>query len=427
MNQPKARSVSQLLLTAPFAGLTAAFVLLSGIPAMAAPPTTVYAGGIDGVIRSTDGGLTWTTLLPNVSIAALAIDPLNPEVIYAVETTAVYKTVNGGTNWTKETSGLTSPILTSIAIDPINPNTIYVGAGLFFPGGIFKSTDAGVHWTAINNGLGCFPNEPPPCSLSVRSLAIDPLNHNIIYATGDTGFQSAKSTNGGASWSSLLNAPGFGFVIAVNPVQDSTVFIDGPFGLYESSNAGSTWGNTPLSSLSFFSQSMALDPTNAATMYIGLGDCVGCASTVYRSTDTGAQFTAVGALSTTPGAEGVRALTVDPADPTTLYAAGVTGVWQSANSGTTWKLVDATHELSAVVMAPNALQAGTFDVFETAAQAAIAVAEDFKGNPTIACGILKDSLLPIPGLVQFGLLSSTQGQALTLQIQTAETSIPCSN
>jgi hypothetical protein len=76
-------------------------------------------------------------------------------------------------------------------------------------------------------------------------------------------------------------------------------------------------------------------------------------------------------------------------------------------------------------VAPNARQAGFFNVFETVAQATIAVAEDFKGNPTIACGILKDSLNPIPGLVQAGLLSSGQGQALALQIQAAEASIPC--
>jgi hypothetical protein len=53
------------------------------------------------------------------------------------------------------------------------------------------------------------------------------------------------------------------------------------------------------------------------------------------------------------------------------------------------------------------------------------LANDFKNNPTIASGILKDSLLPVPGLVQAGLLSSTQGQALTLQIQTAEASLSC--
>jgi hypothetical protein len=128
----------------------------------------------------------------------------------------------------------------------------------------------------------------------------------------------------------------------------------------------------------------------------------------------------------TPGAESVRALAVDPATPTTLYAAGQTGVWQSTNSGSTWTEVDTTgNAWSALAMAPNAEQAATFQVFETAAQAAIALAQDFKADPALACGILKDTLLPIPGLVQTGLLSSTQGQALTLQLQTAEASMSC--
>ena len=95
MNRPQTGSVSRfigsrvsasykLLSTAPFAGLTAAMVLLSGIPAMAAPPTTVYAGGAGGVYRSTDGGSTWSNLTSAFTPTALAIDPLNPDVIYAV-------------------------------------------------------------------------------------------------------------------------------------------------------------------------------------------------------------------------------------------------------------------------------------------------------------------------------------------------------
>jgi photosystem II stability/assembly factor-like uncharacterized protein len=431
MNQPKSRTASQLLLTAPFARLTAALVLLSGIPAMAAPPTTVYAGGSGGVYRSTDGGITWTNLLSGVEVGAIAIDPLNPEVIYAGSNSAVYKTTNGGADWTRETNGLSgATIITTLQIDPANPNTVYVGAGDFAPGGVYKSTDRGVNWTTMDNGLTCFGDG---CVLSVLSLSLDTLNPNTIYAGGNTGLNSSKTTNGAASWTSV-NFPGaFALTSAINPVNDQIVFMAGPFGMYYSLNGATTWNDTNLLGLSYFIQSMTIDPNTPSTMYAGAGGCTTlgppaqCNSTIYQSTNTGVNWTAIGALLPPTSGEQVRSLVVDPADSSTLYAAGVMGIWQSTNSGLTWTLVDPiTGGASAVAMAPNARQTATFNVLETVAQALIALAEDFKRDPTIACGILKDYLKALPGLVQAGLLSSTQSQALTLQIQNAEASIPCS-
>jgi photosystem II stability/assembly factor-like uncharacterized protein len=385
MDQPKARITSQMLPTAPFAGLTAAIALLSAIPAMGAAPTAVYAGGSNGVSVSTNGGANWSSLLSGVTVTALAIDPLNPEIIYAGTSMAVYKTTDGGTHWTKETNGLSSvAVLTVLQIDPANPNIIYAGSGgAAFGSGVFKSTDGGVNWTAENTGLVI---SSPGGIPSVQGLALDPLSPNTLYLAGVTGLQAAKTTNGAANWSTLPVPVQLTFMPAIHPVNDSIVFMAGPFGLVKSTDGGTTW----TSPLNAFTQSIAIDPNTPSTMYVDATVGSNCtttwatqSNTVYKSLDTG------------------------------------------NTGGMTWTLVMPGTNIGAIAMAPNAVQAGFFNVFETVARAAIAVAEDFKGNPAIACGILKDSLNPIAGLVHAGLLSSGQGQALTLQIQNAEASIPC--
>jgi photosystem II stability/assembly factor-like uncharacterized protein len=439
MNQPKSRNTSQLLLTAPFAGLSAAIVLLSGIPAMAAPPTTVYAGGTGGVFRSTDGGVTWSpSLLPNVTVQSLAMDPTNGNVIYAASGAAVYKTTNGGANWTKETNGLTGVddgVATTLQIDPANPNIIYLGSGgAAFGSGVFKSTDGGVNWTQMNNGLVVTGNGIP----SVEALALDPLSTNTVYEGGVTGLQAGKTTNGAVSWTPLSPPNGFVFSIAIHPVNDSIVFMAGPFGLVKSTDGGTTW----TSPLFGFIQSIAIDPNTPTTMYadatVGTNcpppppppatqqPCATETNTVYKSLDTGNTWNVVGALpSVNEEFAQTGPLVIDPGDTSTLYLGGDTGVSKSTDGGTTWTLVMPSTGINALATAPNAVQQGFFNVFEDVAQGAIALAEDFKGNPALACGILNGSLTPIPGLVQAGLLSSGQGQALTLQIQNAEASIPC--
>jgi photosystem II stability/assembly factor-like uncharacterized protein len=439
MHPQPARGVYPLSAKAPLASLTTTIALLCAIPALAAPPTTVYAGGTGGVYRSTNGGATWSSsLLPGVSVTAIAIDPLNANVIYAAGSVkigssyvpAVNKSTNGGSTWTAETNGLASAfVITSLQIDPSNPNIIYLSSGgAAFGSGVFKSTDGGVHWSAVNNGLNC---TGMGCILSVQQIALDPLNVNTLYATGQTGFVTSKTTNAAASWSPTTFPGGFGFSIGIDPVQDSIVLISGPFGIWKSTDGGGTW-TTNLEGGFFWY--LAIDPNTPSIMYadasVGSGVCAPYCptqtNTVYKSTDTGDHWAVVGALpSVNVDSAQVGPLVIDPADTSTLYLGGGTGVSKSTDSGATWNLVMPGTGINALAMAPNALQTGFFTLFETLAQDAIAVANDFKGDPTIACGILKGYLDQIPGLVSAGLLSSGQGQALTLQVTTAEASIPC--
>lgn len=80
-----------------------------------------------------DGQWSQVGAPPGGSVLALAVNPSNPSIIYAVSGPGVYESINGGTSWT-----LVLPLLTNqasdIAIEPENPTTLYVathGSGVY--------------------------------------------------------------------------------------------------------------------------------------------------------------------------------------------------------------------------------------------------------------------------------------------------------
>src|SRR5437870_7033894 len=99
-------------------------------------------------------------------------------------------TAEGGINSWTSTNGPRGGSIGALAIDPVTPATLYAGA---YSGGVFKSTDGGGSWTAVNTGL---------TDVCVRTLAIDPQTPATLYAGTDRG-GVFKSTNGGASWTAV--------------------------------------------------------------------------------------------------------------------------------------------------------------------------------------------------------------------------------
>src|SRR4051812_29871104 len=96
----------------------------------------------------------------------------------------------------------------SLTVDPVDENIVYVGTET---NGIFKTTDRGLTWTRLRNGLKCTTTHT--FYPEIYDMAVDPTNHNTVYAATITGpgpaspatFPSAsagvyKSTDGGQSW-----------------------------------------------------------------------------------------------------------------------------------------------------------------------------------------------------------------------------------
>src|SRR5436309_3169218 len=122
-----------------------------------------------GAFRTTEASLNeWTAIGPEGgTVVTLAIDPQAPSTLYAgTRESGVFKSTDGGGSWRAINSGLayvngTLTIL-DLVIDPQSPATLYAGTS---PAGVYKSIDGGASWRSANAGLPY---------LGILDLAIDP-------------------------------------------------------------------------------------------------------------------------------------------------------------------------------------------------------------------------------------------------------------
>jgi len=213
-------------------------VLKGPITADPTNSTTFYAGvnNDDGawLFRSLDGGANWNFAWNGVQgfqsdLNALVIDPTNPAILYAATANGLYKSYDGGAS--SNNIGFSNSAVTVLAMDPSNPFTLYanvVGQGLF------KSTDGGASWLAINNGL----NALMEMSSSVTALVVTPGNSNVLYAA-TAGLGIYQSMNGGANWNpfndGLTNQNVHALMIG--PGTPSTIYAGTSGGIFEMDDA----------------------------------------------------------------------------------------------------------------------------------------------------------------------------------------------
>jgi photosystem II stability/assembly factor-like uncharacterized protein len=159
----------------------------------ASDPNIFVAGTLKGVYRSVDGGLHWTLISPPGStelheVESIAIDPANPQDIYAGTWHLPWKTLDGGKTWQNIKQGLIDDSdVFSIIVDPHSPSTVYASAC----SGIYKSVDAGNLFHKIQ-GI-------PSTARRTRVLKQDPNDPNIVYAGTTEGLY--RTTDAGTKWS----------------------------------------------------------------------------------------------------------------------------------------------------------------------------------------------------------------------------------
>jgi len=185
----------------------------------------LYAGSGAGTIsKSTNSGSTWYQVKSGGSaeIPRIIINPLNPMIAYGaayagnVASTGIWKTTNGGENWTL--TALNNVSVWSLEIDPLHPDTVYTGSFSEYFAGIYKTTNGGTSWTLLDKGLTHFN--------SVWNLKIDPVNTSNVYAgvtLGDFGqdgvYKLGNATSGmqGLVRDSVTLNPLFSGAVVMNP------------------------------------------------------------------------------------------------------------------------------------------------------------------------------------------------------------------
>src|SRR5436309_7785248 len=338
-------------------------------------PRIMYAGTRTGVFKSTDGGGRWVasnTGLANFDISVI-VDSKKPTTLYGLSDRGLFKSTNGGRTWRILDVDQAGQFLSALAIDPQNPTTLYLGTAATFDEagrGVFKSTDGGQSWRAVTAGL-------TNLSLSVSVMTIDPRTPTTVYAASyrrlgqvpesDAGL--LKSTDGGETWRSTRIGSGDLYIAAlvIDPQIPTTLYAavraGPPFkstdGVFKSVNGGETWravntGLPPNNGLpQVYLSSLAIDPHRPTNVYAGSLSGPGTGGGVYKSTDGGISWSAVG----TGLLGGVEALAIDPRTPTIIYA-GTTrgGVFKSTDSGRTWRAINeglANLRVTVLVIDPN--------------------------------------------------------------------------
>jgi photosystem II stability/assembly factor-like uncharacterized protein len=203
-------------------------------------PNILVIGALDGVFRTHNGGETWERISPEghaeiKDIESIAIDPANPDIIYAGTWHLPWKTDDGGANWHSISKGIAfDSDMFSIIVDPKSPSTVYASAC----SGMYKSLDRA---ELFHRMLGL-----PHSAMRTRVLKQDPQRPNIVYA-GTTG-GLWKTVDGGDKWKLVSDPAVIVNDVLVDPRNPDHVLVatdrggvlasNDAFAHYETSNRG---------------------------------------------------------------------------------------------------------------------------------------------------------------------------------------------
>lgn len=340
--------------------------VVTGVPG---DPLTYYVAGANGgIIKTTNGGTTFTPIFDDqgaISIGAIAVAPSDRNVVYvgtgegnprnnASVGDGMYKSVDGGEHWTH--IGLEkSDKIARLVIDAKDPDIVYACVlgrewGPSEERGVYKTTDGGASWKRV-----LYLDQQTSCS----DISADPDNSNIVYAgmytyrrwawylasgSGKTGVY--KSVDGGATWEALSGPDKYRGLprkamdrigVAVAPSNPNIVYVisetkdEGE--LWRSDDAGKSWvtvnRDPNINFRPFYYADIRVDPKNPNKLFSLSGG-------LYLSEDGGRNFRTI--------ARGIhgdhQAMWIDPVDPRYVLS-GSDGGWQvSRDGGLTFEVVN---------------------------------------------------------------------------------------
>jgi photosystem II stability/assembly factor-like uncharacterized protein len=333
---------------------------------------TLYAGTQQNLLKTTDGGQTWTSLSGvSGSVNALAIDALNPSRVFTglglrnsrrISAAPLLRTEDGGSTWSDASYGILNAVVTGLAVDPSAPfhlvatvpvsqlwdsrdsgttwsrietnatedllaiafdpsisTTLYAGAFLGSSCvGVRVSRDGGRTWGATGLTVGC-----------VTRIVLDPSDPRVIYVAHRAGI--FKSTDAGATWTSTLVQ--YVLALAIDPLSNQRLYagtLQG--GVFVSVDRGISWNpsNSGLPDKARV-QALVVSPEDSRVLFASVPDAI--TGNVYESLDAGGTWFPTGA-----GLDGspVNALAIDPGNPRRIFAGTGSGVFVSMDAGTTW-------------------------------------------------------------------------------------------
>ncbi len=312
-----------------------------------------------GVLKSTDGGQTWTRISNNSlpapgRIARILVDSVNPNRVYAAQyasrngnstfSSGFWISNDGGISWVKTLVGLPRDAV----VHPTQANnTLYVAmsrvdspssGALGAAGGVFKSTDSGQTWARVYTSP--FP------SISNIKIAVTPgapQNLYVLVGSGAT-VRVETSIDEGANWTNRASAfdtgqIGYNCYLFVHPTNPNTIYV-GTRDLWRSLDGGVTYSNmtgnfsttggyTPTAAKSHPDQhNFYISDTNPNLIYIAND------GGIFKSTDGAATFQS---LNKTLNLTMFTSLATHPTDPTRTYGGTQDNGTQKRTGASSWR------------------------------------------------------------------------------------------
>ncbi len=293
---------------------------------------TLLAGGAGSrVYRTTNGGRDWSVrgnLAGSPHLHRLAFKPDQPLVVWAAADVpasgnvglGIYTSSNGGADW-DGTWVDTGYAATGMLLDP-DPHRnyrLFLGGGIKNRARLFRSGDGGGNWRDITNGIG------GSCAYAV---AVCPTDSGILVCATDAGIY--RSTNSGNSWSLVKAAPAWS--VEFGTTSPHTGYAGSDNLVYRSDDNGATWDADTNEFYGTGTRWLSVNPSQSLEVYAASG--------------AGAFHTTSGGFQWAPASQNLSQTTVpfvyfcEP-DPEMMYACPPgRGIAMSEDRGLTWTMLE---------------------------------------------------------------------------------------
>ena len=225
-----------------------------------------------GVLRSTDGGTTWTSIATTPftgrGFYMLVIDAANGNHVVAATTAGLYQSSDGGATWTQSRTARTW----SVTMAPAGGASAEVLAGC--ADGVYRSTNGGGTWARVALPGG-------PATFDRVAVSIAPSDPAVAYVWGASGGAGFLWRRAAGTWAALtlptdvaVGQAWYDWYVAAAPDRDNQLYV-GAINLHRGDLTGTTWTWTNLSakatgdSIHPDQHSIAFDPVNADIVYAG--------------------------------------------------------------------------------------------------------------------------------------------------------------
>jgi hypothetical protein len=267
-------------------------------------PGSLYVATFDGFHRSADGGASWSTSsVPPCLVATMAVDASDPSVVYigCAQSGGVIKSSDGGATWTPINQGLADPshpdqlpTIDSLVIDPSDPSTLYLSTLVDPLGDIFVTHDGGATWASIHAGSGAGAlalnggrlyayddgiitsddagqTWSQPAAVEAELLVADPSDAQTVYAVAldkAAGGGVAVTTDGGQTWAAPAGGPTH---ILSAAALGGTLYLGTLGGASASDDQAQTWlsSGVDIGGDAIEGYAIAPDPATAGHVWVG--------------------------------------------------------------------------------------------------------------------------------------------------------------